>query len=100
MRGQQWVGRAIIGRVTLVAFFLPRDLQMEQGRGLAGNGAAVILINPRPVVAARALKAACNAVEKMDTARRALLTRRMSLRAFSRYQIHLRVSRIRWGVDA
>jgi len=69
-------------------------------RGPAGNGAAVMLANPGPVVVARALEAACNAVEELDTARRALLIRRMSLRAFSRYQIHLRVSRMRWGVDA
>ena len=54
--------------MTLLAFFLPRNHRMEQGRGLAGNGAAVMLANPGTVVA-RALEAACNAVEELDTAR-------------------------------
>jgi len=66
-----------LGRVKLLPFFLPGDPEMGAAvRGLAGKRSAVMLANHGPVVAAKDVEAACNAVEELeDTARLAMLTR-------------------------
>lgn len=66
-----------LGKVQLLPFFLPGDPAMgEAVRGLAGKRSAVMLANHGPVVAAKDVEAACNAIEELeDTARLAMLTR-------------------------
>lgn len=66
-----------LGKVKLLPFFLPGDPAMGAAvRGLAGKRSAVMLANHGPVVAARDVEAACNAVEELeDTARLAMLMR-------------------------
>jgi 3-dehydro-4-phosphotetronate decarboxylase len=66
-----------LGRVKLLPFFRPGDPAMGQAvRGLAGKRSAVMLANHGPVVAAKDVEAACNAIEELEaTARLALLTR-------------------------
>lgn len=66
-----------LGKVQLLPFFLPGDPAMGQAvRGLAGKRSAVMLANHGPVVAAKDVEAACNAIEELeDTARLALMTR-------------------------
>ena len=68
-----------LGKVTLLPFFLPGDPAMgEAVRGLAGKRSAVMLANHGPVVAAKDVEAACNAIEELeDTARLAMMTRGM-----------------------
>ncbi|MBN7783606.1 aldolase [Ponticoccus gilvus] len=68
-----------LGRVKLLPFFVPGDPAMGQAvRGLAGKRSAVMLANHGPVVAARDVEAACNAIEELEaTARLALMTRGM-----------------------
>lgn len=68
-----------VGRVKLLPFFVPGDPAMGQAvRGLAGKRSAVMLANHGPVVAARDVEAACNAIEELEaTARLALMTRGM-----------------------
>lgn len=65
-----------LGRVKLLPFFLPGDPAMGQAvRGLAGKRSAVMLANHGPVVAAKDVEAACNAIEELEaTARLAMLT--------------------------
>ncbi|MEQ8293287.1 MAG: aldolase [Roseovarius sp.] len=66
-----------LGKVRLLPFFLPGDPAMgEAVRGLAGKRSAVMLANHGPVVAAKDVEAACNAIEELEeTARLALLLR-------------------------
>ncbi len=68
-----------LGKVQLLPFFLPGDPAMGQAvRGLAGKRSAVMLANHGPVVAAKDVEAACNAIEELeDTARLAMMTRGM-----------------------
>jgi ribulose-5-phosphate 4-epimerase/fuculose-1-phosphate aldolase len=68
-----------LGQVALLPYFMPGDPAMgEAVRGLAGRRSAVLLANHGPVVAGRDLAAAVYAKEELEeTARRALLTRRM-----------------------
>ncbi|WP_108483512.1 aldolase [Oceaniglobus ichthyenteri] len=78
-----------LGRVKLLPFFVPGDAAMGDAvRGLAGKRSAVMLANHGPVVAAKDVEAACNAIEELeDTARLAILTRGLSPRALSPAQI-------------
>ncbi|WP_121633857.1 aldolase [Tropicibacter alexandrii] len=78
-----------LGKVRLLPFFLPGDPAMgEAVRGLAGKRSAVMLANHGPVVAGKDVEAACNAIEELeDTARLALLTRGMSVRALTPDQV-------------
>lgn len=66
-----------LGKVRLLPFFLPGDPAMgEAVRGLAGKRSAVMLANHGPVVAAKDVEAACNAIEELEeTAKLALLLR-------------------------
>ena len=67
----------LLGRVKLLPFFRPGDPAMGQAvRGLAGKRSAVMLANHGPVVAAKDVEAACNAIEELEaTARLSLLMR-------------------------
>lgn len=67
----------LLGRVKLLPFFMPGDPAMGDAvRGLAGKRSAVMLANHGPVVAARDVEAACNAIEELEqTARLTLLLR-------------------------
>ena len=67
----------MLGRVKLLPFHLPGDSAIGEAiRGLAGRRSAVMLANHGPVVAARDIEAACNAVEELEaTARLAMLMR-------------------------
>ncbi|MEJ8474420.1 aldolase [Roseibium algae] len=89
-----------LGKVKLLPFFLPGDAAMgEAVRGLAGKRSAVMLANHGPVVAAKDVEAACNAVEELeDTARLAMLTRGHSPRQLSESQIKALVTQfnIEW----
>lgn len=78
-----------LGKVKLLPFFLPGDPAMGQAvRGLAGKRSAVMLANHGPVVAAKDVEAACNAVEELEeTAKLALLTRGLSPVQLSAAQI-------------
>jgi ribulose-5-phosphate 4-epimerase/fuculose-1-phosphate aldolase len=78
-----------LGRVKLLPFFLPGDPAMgEAVRGLAGKRSAVMLANHGPVVAAKDVEAACNAIEELeDTARLALLTHGKTPRALTDDQV-------------
>ena len=71
-----------LGKVKLLPFFLPGDPAMGDAvRGLAGKRSAVMLANHGPVVAAKDVEAACNAIEALeDTARLAMMTRGMNPR--------------------
>lgn len=65
-----------LGRVRLLPYFRPGDPAMGDAvRGLAGKRSAVLLANHGPVVAAKDLQAAVNAVEELEvTAKLTLLT--------------------------
>lgn len=78
-----------LGKVKLLPVFLPGDPAMgEAVRGLAGKRSAVMLANHGPVVAGADVEAACYAIEELeDTARLAMLTRGMPVRALSESQI-------------
>lgn len=78
-----------LGRVKLLPFFCPGDPAMGQAvRGLAGKRAAVMLANHGPVVAAKDVEAACNAIEELEaTARLALLTRGLQPRLMTEAQL-------------
>ena len=78
-----------LGKVKLLPFFLPGDPAMGQAvRGLAGKRSAVMLANHGPVVAARDVEAACNAIEELeDTARLAIMTRGMNPNMLTQNQI-------------
>lgn len=66
-----------LGRVKLLPYYRPGDPAMGAAvRGLAGKRSAVMLANHGPVVAAKDVEAACNAIEELeDTARLAMLMR-------------------------
>ncbi len=66
-----------LGKVKLLPFFIPGDPAMGDAvRGLAGKRSAVMLANHGPVVAAKDVESACNAIEELeDTARLAILMR-------------------------
>lgn len=66
-----------LGKVKLLPYFRPGDPKMGTAvRGLAGKRSAVMLANHGPVVAAKDVEAACNAIEELeDTARLAILMR-------------------------
>ena len=91
-----------LGKVALLPFFLPGDPAMGAAvRSLAGKRSAVMLANHGPVVAAKDVEAACNAVEELeDTARLALLTRGLSPRMLSESQVRDVVSRFDVEWDA
>lgn len=78
-----------LGRVKLLPFFLPGDPAMGDAvRGLAGKRSAVMLANHGPVVAAKDVEAACNAIEELeDTARLAMMTRGMNPNLLSQVQV-------------
>ena len=84
-----------LGRVKLLPFFLPGDPAMgEAVRGLAGKRSAVMLANHGPVVAAKDVEAACDAIEELEaTARLALLLRGTSPRMLTREQVRAVVTR-------
>jgi ribulose-5-phosphate 4-epimerase/fuculose-1-phosphate aldolase len=84
-----------LGKVKLLPFFLPGDPAMgEAVRGLAGKRSAVMLANHGPVVAAKDVEAACNAIEELeDTARLTLMTRNMNARALTDDQVRAVVER-------
>ncbi|MEQ9329586.1 MAG: aldolase [Rhodospirillales bacterium] len=65
-----------LGRVRLLPYFRPGDPAMGDAvRGLAGKRSALLLANHGPVVAAKDLQAAVNAVEELEvTAKLTLLT--------------------------
>ena len=89
-----------LGRVKLLPFFMPGDPEMGIAvRGLAGKRAAVMLANHGPVVAGKDIEAACNAVEELeDTARLAMMTRGLGVRALSDNQVQSLVAKfdIEW----
>ncbi|MGQ7847209.1 3-oxo-tetronate 4-phosphate decarboxylase [Granulosicoccus sp. 3-233] len=78
-----------LGRVKLLPYFRPGDPAMgEAVRGLAGKRSAVMLANHGPVVAAKDVEAACNAIEELeDTARLAMMMRGHAARALNSDQI-------------
>ncbi|MEQ8899487.1 MAG: aldolase [Roseovarius sp.] len=78
-----------LGKVRLLPFFLPGDPAMgEAVRGLAGKRSAVMLANHGPVVAAKDVDAACNAIEELEeTAKLALLLRGMETRMLTPEQV-------------
>lgn len=91
-----------LGKVKLLPFFLPGDPAMgEAVKGLAGRRSAVMLANHGPVVAAKDVEAACNAIEELeDTARLALLTRGLNPRLLTGDQIQALVTKfeIEWDI--
>lgn len=78
-----------LGRVKLLPFFVPGDPAMAEAvRGLAGKRSAVMLANHGPVVSAKDLEAACNAIEELEaTARLALLTRGLRPKLLNEAQV-------------
>lgn len=78
-----------LGRVKLLPFYRPGDPAMgEAVRGLAGKRSAVMLANHGPVVAAKDVEAACNAIEELeDTARLAMLLRGCNPRLLTDEQV-------------
>ena len=78
-----------LGKVRLLPFFLPGDRAMGDAvRGLAGKRSAVMLANHGPVVAAKDVDAACNAIEELEeTAKLALLLRGMETRMLTPEQV-------------
>jgi ribulose-5-phosphate 4-epimerase/fuculose-1-phosphate aldolase len=78
-----------LGRVKLLPFYRPGDPAMGAAvRSLAGKRSAVMLANHGPVVAAKDIEAACNAIEELeDTARLAMLMRGINARMLSTAQV-------------
>lgn len=73
----------------------------EAVRGLAGKRSAVMLANHGPVVAAKDVEAACNAIEELEaTARLALLVRGANARALTPEQIDRIVTKFDVNWDA
>lgn len=66
-----------LGKVKLLPYFMPGDPAMGDAiRGLAGKRSAVMLAAHGPVVAAKDLEAAVNAIEELEeTAKLTMLTR-------------------------
>jgi ribulose-5-phosphate 4-epimerase/fuculose-1-phosphate aldolase len=78
-----------LGKVKLLPFFLPGDPAMGAAvRGLAGKCSAVMLANHGPVVAAKDIEAACNAIEELEeTAKLAILLRGLNAKALTEDQV-------------
>lgn len=78
-----------LGKVKLLPFFVPGDAAAGDAvRGLAGKRSAVMLANHGPVVAAKDVEAACNAIEELeDTARLAIMMRGLEPRMLSELDI-------------
>lgn len=78
-----------LGKVKLLPFFMPGDEAMGDAvRRLAGKRSAVMLANHGPVVAGKDVEAACNAIEELeDSARLAIMTRGMSPRGLSDWDV-------------
>ncbi len=91
-----------LGRVKLLPFFVPGDAAMgEAVRSLAGKRSAVMLANHGPVVAAKDVEAACNAIEELeDTARLALLTRGLTPQLLTPEQVQKVVTKFDISWDA
>lgn len=91
-----------LGKVKLLPFYLPGDPAMGDAvRGLAGKRSAVMLANHGPVVTAKEIEAACNAIEELeDTARLAMLTRGLNARALTDSQVQALVTKFDVEWDA
>ena len=91
-----------LGKVKLLPFFLPGDPAMgEAVRGLAGKRSAVMLANHGPVVAAKDVEAACNAVEELEeTARLAMMMRHVDAVGLSEDQVQAVVQKFNVEWDA
>jgi ribulose-5-phosphate 4-epimerase/fuculose-1-phosphate aldolase len=78
-----------LGKVRLLPYFRPGDPAMGDAvRGLAGKRSAVLLAHHGPVVAAKDLTAAVNAMEELEvTAKLTLLTRGLQPRLLDNAQI-------------
>lgn len=91
-----------LGRVKLLPFFLPGDPAIGTAlRGLAGRRSAVMLANHGPVVAARDVEAACNAIEELeDSARLAMLMRGYDAKMLSPDQVQALVTKfdVEWDI--
>lgn len=89
----------LLGRVRLLPVYLPGDPAMGDAiRSLAGRRSAVMLANHGPVVSAKDIEAACNAIEELEaTARLALLTRNLGPVALSPQEVARVVER--FGVE-
>ena len=81
--------RMLLGPVKLLPYFRPGDPEMgEAVRRLGGRHAAVLLANHGPVVAARSLEAAVDAMEELEaTARLALDLRGTGARCLTPEQL-------------
>ena len=79
-----------LGKVKLLPFFRPGDPAMGSAvRGLAGKRSAVMLANHGPVVAAKDIEAACNAIEELeDTARLAMMMRGINANMLNTAQVN------------
>lgn len=79
-----------LGKVKLLPFFRPGDPAMGTAvRSLAGKRSAVMLANHGPVVAAKDIEAACNAIEELeDTARLAMLMRGLDAKMLDSTQVN------------
>mgnify|MGYP000579939228 FL=1 len=79
-----------LGKVKLLPFFRPGDPAMGLAvQGLAGKRSAVMLANHGPVVAAKDIEAACNAIEELeDTARLAMMMRGINASMLSTAQVN------------
>ncbi len=78
-----------LGKVKLLPYLRPGDPAMgEAVEALGGAFKAVMLSNHGPVVAAKTVEAACDAIEELeDGARRAVLTRGARVRGLTSEQI-------------
>lgn len=81
--------RMLLGPVKLLPYFRPGDPEMgEAVRALGGRHAAVLLANHGPVVAARSLEAAVDAMEELEaTARLAITLRGLAPRHLTAAQL-------------
>ncbi len=91
-----------LGRVKLLPFFVPGDAAMGDAvRSLAGKRSAVMLANHGPVVAAKDVEAACNAIEELEaSARLALLTRGLSPQQLTPEQVQSVITKFDISWDA
>jgi ribulose-5-phosphate 4-epimerase/fuculose-1-phosphate aldolase len=78
-----------IGRLPLVPYFAPGDLQLAEAvRGYAGRHHAMLLANHGPVVGGSSLAAAADAIEELEaTAKLYLLLRGQRVRALTVAQV-------------
>jgi len=82
-------GIMLLGKVKVLPFFRPGDAAIGDAiRALGGKRAAVMLANHGPIVSAKTVEAACNAMEELEeTARLAMMTRGMPVRMLTEDQI-------------